>query len=219
MTEKRPLILFNKPWGVLSSFTDADARRGDRDDERETLSDYVDWPSVYPAGRLDFDSEGLLLLTEDGDLAHRLTHPRFKLKKTYWAQVEGVPSAEALRALEAGVPIKGGRRSGPARARRLVEEPELWARRQPIRERKHLPTGWIELQISEGRKRQVRQMTAAVDLPTLRLVRVSVGPFKVEGIASGSWRVAEPEEMEDLWSMFARSARRERRSGGRRRRS
>jgi 23S rRNA pseudouridine2457 synthase len=216
LTEKLPLILLNKPWGVLSSFTDADARRGEREDARETLSDYVDLPSVYPAGRLDYDSEGLLLLTQDGDLAHRLTHPRFKLTKTYWVQVEGLPTREALAQLEEGVPIKGGRTSGPARARQLPEAPELWPRRQPIRERKSIPTGWIELQIGEGRKRQVRQMTAAVGLPTLRLVRASVGPFRVLGIASGSWRVAEQGEMDALWSSFARSARRERRSGGRR---
>jgi 23S rRNA pseudouridine2457 synthase len=216
LTTGGPLILLNKPWGVLSSFTDADARRGEREDERETLSDYVDLPGVYPAGRLDYDSEGLLLLTQDGALAHRLTHPRFKLEKTYWAQVEHEPSRDALAQLQDGVPIKGGKQSGPALAKTLSPAPDLWDRRQPIRERQTVPTAWIELRISEGRKRQVRQMTAAVGHPTLRLVRISVGPFKVEGIEPGTWRAAERDEMEALWAALARSARSNRRSSSRR---
>lgn len=176
------LILFNKPYNVLTQFTDAGGR--------DTLARYVPVPGVYPAGRLDRDSEGLVLLTDDGRLQHRLTDPRFKLTKTYWAQVEGEPDGVALSRLAQGVELDG-KRTRPARVRRL-REPALWPRRPPIRFRRSVPTTWIELVLTEGRNRQVRRMTAAVGHPTLRLVRYSVGPWTVDGLASGAWHEADP---------------------------
>jgi 23S rRNA pseudouridine2457 synthase len=174
------LLLFNKPFRVLSQFSPS----GDK----ATLADFIDVPGVYPAGRLDYDSEGLLLLTNDGRLQARLSQPRQRQWKTYWVQVEGVPDDAALEALRQGVELKDGR-SLPARARRL-EPPELWPRNPPIRERRAIPDSWLELALQEGRNRQVRRMTAAVGLPTLRLVRVGIGPFRVEGLAPGDWREA-----------------------------
>ena len=175
------VILFNKPFNVLWQFTD----RGGR----ATLADYIPLPGVYPAGRLDYDSEGLLVLTDDGRLQQRIADPRHRLPKTYWAQVEHVPSAEALEQLRRGVVLRDGP-TRPAQAR-LIEPPAIWPRNPPIRERKNIPTAWIELTIREGRNRQVRRMTAAVGHPTLRLVRVAVGPWRLGGLAPGEWVEAE----------------------------
>lgn len=175
------LILFNKPFGVLSQFTDRGALS-----PRPTLSDHIDVPGVYPAGRLDRDSEGLLLLCDDGRLQARIADPRYKIAKTYLAQVEGVPDAFALEALRRGVRLKDGL-TLPAKAE-AIDPPGLWDRDPPIRFRKNVPDSWISLTISEGRNRQVRRMTAAVGLPTLRLVRWQVGDWTVEGLAPGEWR-------------------------------
>src|SRR5690606_13650296 len=155
---------------------------------RPTLAGFGLPPGVYPAGRLDFDSEGLLLLTDDGALAHRLTDPRHKLEKTYWVQVEGDPDDARLQALRDGVMLKDGP-TRPARARR-IESPALWPREPPVRFRKTVPDAWLELAISEGRNRQVRRMTAAVGLPTLRLVRVAIGSHSLAGLRPGEWREA-----------------------------
>ena len=173
------LILLNKPFRVLSQFRDADGRA--------TLGDFVDVPNVYPAGRLDYDSEGLILLTDDGRLQARISQPRSKTPKTYWAQVEGTPTDDQLRQLERGVKLK----DGPARAvsAQLIDEPAaLWERDPPIRYRKNVPDSWIEVVLTEGRNRQVRRMTAAVGLPTLRLIRYSIGDWSLEGLRPGEWR-------------------------------
>lgn len=169
------LILFNKPFNVLSQFTDGN--------DRQTLADFIPIKHVYPAGRLDRDSEGLLLLTDDGKLQQWIADPEFKLVKTYWAQVEGDISDNALEQLARGITLKDGQ-TKPARAERM-EVPDLWQRVPPIRERKNIPTSWLSLGITEGRNRQVRRMTAAVGFPTLRLVRVSVGPWSLESLACG----------------------------------
>ncbi|GAB2485786.1 pseudouridine synthase [Comamonas humi] len=173
------LLCFNKPYGVLSQFTPEGRWRG--------LKDHIAVPGVYVAGRLDADSEGLLLLTNDGQLQARIADPRFKMEKTYWVQVEGVPSDEALAALARGVQLNDGA-TLPARARRLDPAPQLWPRDPPIRVRQNIPDSWIELVIREGRNRQVRRMTAAVGHPTLRLVRMAIGPYSLDGLAPGSWR-------------------------------
>ncbi len=175
------LIVFNKPFAVLSQFTD----RGS-DGARETLSDYIQVPGVYPAGRLDRDSEGLLLLTDDGRLQARIAEPRHKMPKTYLVQVEGYIDDAALDRLRKGVMLKDGM-TKPARAER-IDHPQLWPRDPPVRFRKLVPDCWIKLTISEGRNRQVRRMTAAVGFPTLRLVRWSIGDWTVEGLAPGEWR-------------------------------
>ena len=172
------LIRFNKPYGVLSQFTPEGRWRG--------LKDFIDLPGFYVAGRLDADSEGLLLLTDDGQLQARIANPRFKMEKTYWVQVEGVPDAAALEALRCGVMLNDGL-TLPARARAMDTPPALWARVPPIRVRQALPTAWIELVIREGRNRQVRRMTAAVGLPTLRLIRAAIGPYALDGLAPGAW--------------------------------
>lgn len=172
------LILFNKPYGVLSQFTDGAAR--------STLSDHIDLPGVYPAGRLDRDSEGLLLLTDDGRLQARIADPRFKLPKTYWVQVEGEPDSPALTALRAGVQLSDGP-TRPALAER-IDAPALWPRDPPIRYRASIPTAWLSLTICEGRNRQVRRMTAAVGHPTLRLVRWRVGDWALTDLSPGAWR-------------------------------
>lgn len=179
------LVLFNKPYNVLSQFTD----RGTDGSTRETLSDYIDLPGVYPAGRLDRDSEGLLVLTDDGRLQHRISDPKHKMAKTYWAQVEGIPDEAALTQLREGIDLKDGR-TAPARARRIGEPADIWPRDPPIRYRKSVPDSWIELTIAEGRNRQVRRMTAAVGHPTLRLVRARIGTWSLEGLAPGEWRYA-----------------------------
>ena len=172
------LIRFNKPYGVLSQFTAEGRWQG--------LKDFIDLPGVYVAGRLDADSEGLLLLTDDGQLQAQIADPRFKMPKTYWVQVEGLPAEAALAALRQGVQLKDGM-TRPAEARLLVPPPEVWERQPPIRVRQAIPTAWLELVIREGRNRQVRRMTAAVGLPTLRLIRAAIGPYSLEGLAPGAW--------------------------------
>jgi 23S rRNA pseudouridine2457 synthase len=181
--------LLNKPYGVLTQFTDADGR--------PTLKDYVAEPHVRPAGRLDQDSEGLVVLTDAGWLQTRISHPRHKLAKTYWVQVEGLPTDEALRQLARGVELNDGL-TLPARARRM-DEPAVGPRVPPIRHRAAIPTAWIELVISEGRNRQVRRMTAAVGYPTLRLIRYAVGPWTLAGLAPGEWRELPPDEWQPLF--------------------
>jgi 23S rRNA pseudouridine2457 synthase len=178
------LILFNKPYGVLSQFTD----RGS-EGARATLSDHIQIPRVYPAGRLDRDSEGLLLLTDDGRLQARIADPRFKMPKTYLVQVEGHVTDKALNALRNGVRLNDGL-TLPAKAERIAD-PHLWPRDPPIRVRKSIPDSWIGLTIREGRNRQVRRMTAAVGHPTLRLVRWSIGDWSLDGVAPGKWRALE----------------------------
>lgn len=173
------LLLLNKPFDVLTQFSGGAGRA--------TLKDLVNVPGVYPAGRLDRDSEGLLLLTNDGALQARIADPRHKLAKTYWVQVEGTPSAEQLQQLARGVLLSDGP-SLPAQARLLAPPPDLWPRNPPVRFRQSIPTHWLELVIREGRNRQVRRMTAAVGLPTLRLVRIAIGPWRLNGLAPGAWR-------------------------------
>lgn len=189
-----PTILLNKPFRVLSQFTDAEGR--------PTLADYVEQKDIYPAGRLDFDSEGLVVLTDDGRLQARLSQPRSKITKTYWAQVEGEPADTELARLEIGVKL----RDGPAKARRAsrIEEPAgLWERDPPIRYRKNVPETWLEIELTEGRNRQVRRMTAGIGYPTLRLIRAAVGPFAVEGLSPGESRELSNDE---AWSLLARGA-------------
>jgi 23S rRNA pseudouridine2457 synthase len=172
------LIRFNKPYGVLSQFTSEGRWRG--------LKDFIDLPGVYVAGRLDADSEGLLLLTDNGQEQARIADPRHKMEKTYWVQVEGVPTEAALQRLRQGVSLNDGT-TLPARARTIDEPASLWPRDPPIRTRANIPTAWLELVIREGRNRQVRRMTAAVGLPTLRLVRAAIGPHTLQGLAPGKW--------------------------------
>lgn len=173
------MICFNKPYGVLSQFTPEGRWRG--------LKDFIDIPNVYAAGRLDADSEGLLLLTDDGHAQARIADPRFKMEKTYWVQVDGVPTEAALAALRQGVLLNDGP-TLPARACAIDPPPGLWERDPPIRVRQNKPTAWLELAITEGRNRQVRRMTAAVGLPTLRLIRAAIGAYALEGLAPGCWR-------------------------------
>jgi 23S rRNA pseudouridine2457 synthase len=172
------ILLFNKPYGVICQFS--------RDGMHPTLADYIAVPDVYPAGRLDTDSEGLLLLTDDGKLQHRISDPKHKLPKTYWVQVEGVPDAAALEKLRRGVQLKDGL-TLPAEASLMDEPAGLWQRDPPVRFRKNIPTSWLALAIREGKNRQVRRMTAAVGFPTLRLIRYAIGDWTLDGIAPGKW--------------------------------
>ena len=178
------LLRFNKPYGVLSQFTPEGRWRG--------LKDFIDLPGIYACGRLDADSEGLLLLTGDGALQARISSPRFKMQKTYLVQVEGIPNDAALDALRAGVQLNDGI-TLPAKARLIDEPPALWARTPPVRVRQSIPTAWLELCITEGRNRQVRRMTAAVGLPCLRLIRSAIGPYTLDGLAPGehAWAAAD----------------------------
>jgi len=172
------VVLFNKPFGVLSQFTDKEGRL--------TLAHYIPDTDVRPAGRLDYDSEGLLILSDHGGLLQRITHPRHKLSKVYWVQVEGIPNADALHQLQAGVPLRDGI-TAPAKVR-VIAEPQVWPRDPPIRHRLSVPTTWLELTITEGRNRQVRRMTAAVGLPTLRLIRYAIGKWRLGDLRPGQYR-------------------------------
>lgn len=182
-------ILVNKPYEVLTQFTDEKGRA--------TLKDLVALPDIYPVGRLDYDSEGLVLLTDDKQLQHRLSEPRFKVPKTYWVQVEGVPTEEALENLRRGVDLKSGYTS-PAEAELLPKAPTLWERSKPVRFRANIPTSWIQIRISQGMNRQVRKMTAAVGFPTLRLVRVGIADLTVGQLGPGQWRDLTPDEVQAL---------------------
>jgi len=179
------IILFNKPFGVLSQFTD----KGNEGSGRQTLSEFINVPGVYAAGRLDRDSEGLLVLTDDGKLQAKIANPKHKMAKTYWVQVEGVPTDDALDALKKGVQLKDGA-THPAEVHRIEAPQDLWERDPPVRFRKSVPDSWLELTIREGKNRQVRRMTAAVGYPTLRLIRARVGGWSIEGLANGIWREA-----------------------------
>lgn len=176
------VILFNKPYGVLTQFTDAEGR--------PTLADYIPIPGIYAAGRLDADSEGLVVLTDDGVLQTRIADPRHKLAKLYRVQVEGLPTDTVLQQLVAGVNL-GDFTTRPCQARRIAEPEDLWQRNPPIRYRAAIPTSWLELILREGKNRQVRRMTARVGFPTLRLIRWAVGAWTLEGLASGQWREVE----------------------------
>jgi 23S rRNA pseudouridine2457 synthase len=191
-------LLFNKPYDVLTQFSPEPGSTA------KTLKDFVRVPGVYPAGRLDRDSEGLLLLTNDGWLQHQLTDPRFAHAKTYWAQVEGIPQQEALETLASGVTLRDFR-TRPARVRLLAAQPPLPPRVPPIRYRAEIPTAWIELIISEGKNRQVRRMTAAVGYPTLRLVRVAMGPLPLGDLAPGEYRELDPGEVRRLIDFMRRA--------------
>ena len=184
-------LIFCKPYEVLSSFTDPEGR--------PTVGDYVDVPDVYAAGRLDYDSEGLLLLTSNGKLAHRITHPRYKLGKVYLAQVENVPVEAALAQLRQGV-LVDGIRTRPAAVELLPEEPQLFLRAKPIRYRQNIPTAWLKLTLRGGRRRQVRRMTAAIGHPTLRLVRIAIGPITLGNLLPGQWRDLTDDELKALWN-------------------
>lgn len=180
------VILFNKPYGVLSQFTD----KGTEGSPRPTLSGFIEEPGFYPAGRLDRDSEGLMVLTDDGKLQARISNPRHKLPKTYWVQVEGSPTEKQLAALRTGITLKDGP-TRPAQADQIEEPEGLWPRDPPVRFRKTVPDAWLRITIAEGRNRQIRRMTAHVGLPCLRLVRVQVGHWGLNGLRPGHWRFAE----------------------------
>ncbi len=173
------IIIFNKPYKVLSQFTDTEGR--------QNLSSYIRQSGFYPAGRLDYDSEGLLLLTDSGELQHQISHPKHKLPKTYWVQVEGDVTSEAIAQLKKGVILKDGK-TKPAKVKQ-VEEPNIWLRDPPIRFRQHIPTRWLQITITEGRNRQVRRMTAAVGLPTLRLIRWAIGDWTLESTKPGEYQL------------------------------
>ncbi|EJF11423.1 pseudouridine synthase [Pontibacter sp. BAB1700] len=187
-------IILNKPYEVLTQFTDEGGRA--------TLKDFVAIPDIYPVGRLDYDSEGLVLLTDDKTLQHRLSDPKFKIEKTYWVQVDGVPTEEALEELRRGVMIKSTK-TAPAIASLLEEEPQVWERSKPIRFRKDIPTSWVEIKISQGMNRQVRRMTAAVGFPTLRLIRPAIGPLSLGDLQPGEYRELTEDEVAKLKSLTA----------------
>jgi len=188
-------IAFNKPYGVLPCFTDPNGR--------PTLADYIDLPGVYAAGRLDLDSEGLLLLTSDGTLAHHITDPQHNLPKLYLAQIERIPSEQALEQLRKGV-VLNGKETRPAEVRLLLDDPQLPDRPVPIRFRKNVPTAWVEITLREGLNRQVRRITAAVGHPTLRLVRVAIGPVLLGDLQSGKWRDLTSREISQIYSAVPR---------------
>ncbi|MHA6248813.1 pseudouridine synthase [Pontibacter sp. CAU 1760] len=186
--------ILNKPYEVLTQFTDEEGRA--------TLKDFVDIPDIYPVGRLDYDSEGLVLLTDDKTLQHRLSDPKFKVEKTYWVQVEGIPTDEAQTRLRLGVRIKEVKTS-PAKVTLFEEEPQVWERSTPIRFRQSIPTAWMEIRISQGMNRQVRRMTAAVGFPTLRLIRPAIGPLSLGDLQPGEYRELTPEEVTQLKALAA----------------
>lgn len=198
---KHSYVLFHKPYNVLCQFTD-DSSQGA---QRQTLKDFIPVPDVYSVGRLDFDSEGLLLLTDDAKLKHHLCDPKFAHPRTYWVQVENIPTEEALAQLRQGVLVQG-KKTLPAIASLLTPDPDVPPRNPPIRDRQNIPTAWLELTITEGRNRQVRRMTAAVGYPTLRLIRVASGEGKtrltLEGLAAGQWRYLTPVEIENFQAML-----------------
>ena len=182
------LILLNKPYGVISQFSEHE--------KHTSLAELISEKNVYPAGRLDHDSEGLLILTDEGDVQHCLSHPKHKQEKTYWVQVDGDITAEALEQLKKGIKLKDGV-TKPAKAKKIVE-PKLWSRNPPVRYRAEIPTSWCELSITEGKNRQIRRMTAAIGFPTLRLVRYSIGEFTIDGLAPGEWRKMDtPESLKE----------------------
>ena len=187
--------ILNKPYEVLTQFTDEAGRA--------TLKDYVEVSGIYPVGRLDYDSEGLVLLTDDKTLQHRLSDPQFKVEKTYWVQVEGIPTDEALTRLRLGVRIKETK-TAPAKVRLLEEPPQVWERSTPIRFRANIPTCWVEIKIAQGMNRQVRRMTAAVGYPTLRLIRPAIGPLHLSGLQPGEYRELTPEEITQLKAIAAK---------------
>lgn len=188
-------LLLNKPYGVLTQFSDASAN------PRPTLKEYVPVPGVYPVGRLDRESEGLLLLTNHGTLQHRLSDPQFGHPRTYWVQVEGIPEAAALESLRQGVTIQGYQ-TRPVQVQTLTVVPELPPRDPPIRVRQSIPTAWMEMILTEGRNRQVRRMTASVGLPTLRLIRVAIAHLTLEGLAPGQWRTLTAAEIKALHQLL-----------------
>jgi 23S rRNA pseudouridine2457 synthase len=193
MRKSYKYIIFYKPYGVLSQFTQESPKH-------VTLKDYIQVPDVYPVGRLDWDSEGLLLLTNDGQLQHRLAHPQFGHQRTYWVQVERIPNIDAINKLQTGVDIQDYR-TQPAQVRLLLEAPHLPERHPPIRFRKNVPTAWLEMTLTEGKNRQVRRMTAAVGFPTLRLVRVSIANLNLDDLQLGQWRDLTSTEVQFLHNL------------------